>query len=278
MRKSSAVTRGNFRRLFSTASFWVILALSVLYMEYIFEPIRLYLQDSGSKIGLLDLMTYFMNDSTVSGFMVLCCMGLLFNAPSADDLQRYLLLRCGRKAWAWGQIRYCFRVCLFYMVFLVICVAAWSSPWLEWTGRWSHGILAFVDEFVYETYDSFLNFDVWIPRVYTPLSAFGIQFVLHVMVCFALGMLMANVNMIIDRRFGFAVVAVPIAFDLLLEEYFAQSVKYFSPLSLCRISGLDYGDEMGRPTIVFAIVALTVAGILFSLLMLFYVRRREIRL
>lgn len=278
MDKSRSVAKANFRRLLSSPQCWVILALSVLYMEYIFEPIRLYLIESGSKIGLFDLMTYFMNDATVSGFMILCTLGLLFNIPCADDLQRYMLIRCGRRAWGRAQLRYCLRVCCLYMLFLTLVVLILILPWLEPTVQWSRGVLAFVDDFVYETYDSFLNYDVWLPRSYTPVAAFSVQFLLHVMCTYALGALLANINMIIDRRIGFAVIAVPMAFDLLLEEYFGEIVNYFSPLTLCRLSGLDYADGMGRPPVWAAFAIFAALSLLFSLIFLRHIKKRELRI
>jgi len=69
-----------------------------------------------------------------------------------------------------------------------------------------------------------------------------------------------------------------VGFDLMVQEYFSESTYYFSPLTLCRLSGLDYGDQMGRPSVIAAFLVLTAAIALLGMLFVRGARRREVNL
>lgn len=271
------VFRGCIRQMLGSARFWVVLIVTALYIDNQMEPIHLMLKTEGLTISIPGLLSYLINDGSVTSFIALACMALLLDAPCADELQRYLMLRTGRKEWAKGQAVYCAGVAAVYMLGFTLIAALYALPYLDASLGWSSGI-GFMTEGGFMIYDSLLEYDPWLIRAYSAVGAWLLQWALHILMLALLGLVLMNVNLYIDRRAGFAVVAVPVGLDLLVQEYFSESTYYFSPLTLCRLSGLDYGDKMGRPSVI-AAFAVLIAGIaLLVWLFVRGVRRREVKL
>ena len=271
------VFKGCLQRLMTSARFWVVLIVTALYIDNLMEPIHLMLKNEQLTISIPGMISYMVNDGPVTSFIALACMALLLDAPCADELQRYLMLRTGRRDWARGQIAYCIGVSAVYMTAFVLIASLYCLPYLEKSLGWSEGI-GFMNEGGFMLYESLLEYDPWLPRAYSALGASVLQWALHILMLALLGLILMNVNLYIDRRAGFAVVAVPVGFDLMVQEYFSETTYYFSPLTLCRLSGLDYGDQMGRPSVVAAFVVLTAAIALLGMLFIRGAKRREVNL
>ena len=255
------VCRGCLRQLIASPRSWAVLIVTILYIDGLMDPLHLMLKTEGLTISVSGLMTYLLNDSAVTAFVALGCLVLLFDVPCADELQRYLMLRTGRKSWAKGQIAYCIGVSAIYLLAFTIVAALYTLPYPDFSMDWSSGIRFMVDEGGFMLYDSFLEYDVWLPRAYSALAAWGLQMALHLLMLVLLSLILMNINLLIDRRIGFAVVTAPLFFDLMVQEYFRESVYILSPLTLCRLSGLDYGDQMGRPSLLAAFLALGLASL-----------------
>ncbi len=277
-RKWFPVCRGCLARLMATPRSWVVLIVTALYLQKVLEPIRNMLVAEQLTINPVGLMVYLLNDTAVTAFLALACLALMFDAPCTDELQRYLILRTGRKSWAVGQVMYLLTAVALYLLLATLIAWALLVPYVQFSAGWGSGITALVDDFMWDAYSSDLNYDVWIPRAYTPVPAWLIEGVLHFAVLSLLCMLMMLINLLLDRRLSFVLVALPIGFDFMLEEYFGVEAYYFSPLSLSKLSGLDYGDGMGRPALWFAFALLL--GVLMLLIGIFVrgVRRRELKM
>ena len=272
------VYRGCLHRLLASARFWVVLIVTALYIDNLMEPIHLMCKTEGLSLSIPGMISYMINDGPVTSVIALACMALLLDAPCADELQRYLMLRTGRKEWAKGQIAYCMGVAAVYMTAFVLIASLYCLPYLDKTFAWGEGMRYMYEDGGFMIYDSLLEYDPWLPRAYSAVGAAVLQWALHILMLAVLGMLLMNVNLYIDRRAGFAVVAAPVGFDLMVQEYFSESTYYFSPLTLCRLSGLDYGDEMGRPSVLAAFLVLTAAMVLLGMLFVRGARKREVNL
>ena len=272
------VCRGCFARLIATPRSWVVLIVTGLYLQKTLAPVRAMLAAEGLTVNPMGLMAFLLNDTVVTAFLALACLALMFDAPCTDELQRYLILRTGRRSWALGQAAYMLLTVMVYL--LLVTVLAWLMllPYIELSADWGSGMRALVEDFQWEVYGSDLNYDVWIPRAYAPIPAWLIGGALHVLSLSLLCMLMMLANLLLDRRLSFVLVALPIGFDLMLEEYFGVEAYYLSPLSLSKLSGLDYGDRMGRPPVWFGALALS---LLLGLCIAAFVRgarRRELKM
>ena len=63
---------------------------------------------------------------------------------------------------------------------------------------------------------------------------------------------MALGNLLFGKRGGILLSAIPLGADVLMAEVYTGTAYYFSPLTLSRITCLDYGDLMGRPPVWYA--------------------------
>lgn len=77
-------------------------------------------------------------------------------------------------------------------------------------------------------------------------------------------------------RAGFLVAAAPAMFDVVITEYFSTSVYYFSPLTLTRLSCLDYGDGRMCPTVAYAAIVLLLLAAVLGALFVFVYGRKEV--
>ena len=275
--RTLACAAHNLRRLTASPRNWALLILAVLCFDRYIAPIRALMVDEGITIGWPALMVFLLNDSWLTVLAGLGLLVLLFDLPMADEAQKYLLIRSGRGAWARGQIVYILLATAIYMLVLGVLVLLWILPWIDWTWGWSDTIMRFVDG-AYEVYDSMLDYDPWLISSYSVLSAFGIQVALH-FICFAtLAVVMAFFNSLVGNRAGFLFAMGPLMADTVMTEFFGVHVWYFSPVTLTRLSCLDYGDGMMRPSVGYAFVFLTAWLVLFILSFLRLHRRKEIRL
>lgn len=272
------VCRGCMRRLIASPRSWAVAIVTALYIDSLMEPLHLMLKTEGLTLSAAGLMSYLLNDSKVTAFIALCCMVLLFDVPCADELQRYLMLRTGRKSWAKGQILYCLGAAALYLMIFTLIAALYTLPYADFSLDWSSGMRFMADEGGFMVYDSFLDYDIWLPRAYSAASAWALQTALHLLMLALLALILMNINLLVDRRIGFAVVTVPLGFDLMVQEYFSESVYIFSPLTLCRLSGLDYGDGMGRPAVFTAVLVMGTAAAVMGALFVRGVKKHEVNL
>ncbi len=272
------VCRVSLKRLMATPRCWAVLIVSALYLESVFAPIRDMLGAERLTISLCGLMVFLFNDAAVTAFLALAFLALLFDAPCTDEMQRYTMLRTGRGGWAAGQLAYGACVALAYLGIWTLMAALFVLPYADFSWNWSEGILAFTDGFAFEIYDSMLNYDGWLIRSYAPAAAWALEFALHWLALALLGAALMNLNALVERRLGFAAVAVPVALDMLLQQFFGTRVYFCSPLTLCRLSGLDYGDGMGRPPVAYALAVLALGTALLAALFVRSVKRRELRM
>ena len=272
------VSRGCLSRLIATPRSWVVMNVTALYLQKILAPVRAMLAAEQLTINPMGLMVYLLNDTAVTAFLALACLALMFDAPCTDELQRYLILRTGRKSWAVGQAVYMLLAIAAYLLLATLIAWLLLLPHIEMSAGWGSGLRALVEDFQWETYGSDLNYDVWIPRAYAPIPAWLIEGALHALAIALLCMLMMLANLLLDRRLSFVLVALPIGFDIMLDEYFGVEAYYLSPLSLSKLSGLDYGDGMGRPPVWFGALALSLLLALCAAAFVRGARRRELKM
>lgn len=275
-KRAWACCRHSLLTLTSSPRLWALLILCILSFDRYLAPVMDMAKAEGLRVSWSGLAVFLLNDSWISVTAALGLLILLFDVPRRDEAQKYLLLRTGRRAWARGQLYYILCVTALYMLALGMILLFWIAPRLDLTFGWSETILRFVDG-AYEVYDSMLNYDPWIIRAYSPFGAMLTTVLLHY-VCFAaLGFLMCLINGTLGSRAGFLFAAAPAMFDLVIENYFSEAFYYFSPLTLTRLSCLDYGDMMMRPAAGYAFIMLTLLALALGSLFVFTYGRKEVR-
>lgn len=277
-RLSRACFRHNLRALIATPRVWAVAILIALYVENQFAPIRALLIDESRTVSAMGFLLYLFNDAQVTAFVGLCVLISLFDAPVVDATQRSIILRAGRGAWGRGQVQYILSIAAGCMAFFCLTAFAFSLPWADWSGDWGSGLIAFVREGAYEYYDSMLDFDPWLMDVFSPLSGFALIALLHLLAYSALALFMYAVNLRWTRKLGFLLAGAPLLLDAVMEEFFDVWVYFLSPVTLSRISALDYGDDMGRPPIWYALCVLVVLALVARAWAVRLSERREIAL
>lgn len=276
MRKRAwACCRHSLMTLTTSPRIWALLILCILSFDRYLAPITDMMTAENLRVSWSGLVVFLLNDSWVSAMITLGLLLLLFDIPRRDEAQKYLLIRAGRRAWACGQLYYILCLTALYMVSLGLILLAWIAPWFDWTLGWSAAIERFVNG-AYEVYDSMLNYDPWILRAYSPIGAMLITVLLHYL-CFAmLGFLMCLINGTLGSRAGFLIAAAPAMFDVVITQYFSETAYYFSPLTLTRLSALDYGDGMMRPPVLYAFCVLILLAALLGWLFVRIYGRKEV--
>ena len=188
------------------------------------------------------------------------------------------MARSGRKSWARAQVALIFVVAVAYMVLVALTVLLWISPYVDWSGGWSDGILAFVEGGAYETYDSLLSYDPWVMRTYAPWAAALMELALHALAYGFVALLVYVGNVLFGRRGGVLLGVLPLAADALMASFYAGLPNYFSPVTLSRATMLDYGDGAGYPPVWYAFVALMALCALFAYLSVRLSMKKELRI
>ena len=267
----------DMRRLITTPRAWAVGILLLLFLDGQMQPIRFMMATEGQKISWAGMLVFLLNDPQVTLFTGLILLMLLFDVPMTDETQKYIIVRTGRASWAWGHVLYIAAAVAAYMLLFCVMPLVLVPLNLDWTGNWGTGLVA-LTEGMYEVYDSMLNYDPWLIDVYSPVAGMALAVLLKLMGFMLLGMIACAANVLFRTRLGFLAAAVPLMLDSVADEYFPLAMYYFSPVSLTRLSFLDYGDEMGRPPVWYGILVLAGLCAGLALLTVYLCRRREIRL
>ncbi len=266
------------RRLLATPRAWAVGILLLLLLDNTMQPIRYMLVIESQKVSWPGMLMYLLNDSQTSLMSGLLLLMLLFDVPMTDETQKYIIVRTGRAAWARGHVLYILAAVATFLLMYCAFTLVLLAPYIDWTGGWGSGLIAFAEGGMYEVYDSMLNYDPWLMRVYTALGgglmAVGLKFLGLTM----LALILCAANVGFKTRLGFLVAAVPLVIDSVADEYFSIWMYYLTPMSLTRPSFLDYGDEMGRPPVWYGVMVLMVLCCALAALVVRLCRRREIRL
>ena len=277
-RKAWACCRHDLRRLASTPRAWAVMILTLLFVENQFAPIRQMLVTEHLTLSWPGMTTYLLGDAQVTMMAGLGLLLLLFEAPFTDETQRYIITRAGRGAWGRGQVLYVTCVCVLYLMAFSLVLLLFQAPWSDWSSGWSGGLNALARERYDQIYDTMIEYDPWLMDAYTPYTGMALTLGLHMLAFLALSLVQYVVNVMGGGRVGFLIAAAPLLVDSVIEEFFDTTAYYFSPVTLARLPALDYGDDMGRPPIWYAILVLTLLVAALSTLSVHLSKRREIQL
>lgn len=278
MRNVFPCLNGNLRRLSATPRAWAVIILLFLMLETHLAPVRALMVGEHATVSLFGMLVYLLADPFFSMVTAVLLLILLFDVPMTDETQRYIISRTGRASWAKGQTLYIAVACLAYLVLTVLFTTILLFPHLDWSGAWGSGLVLFAQERMFEIYDSMLFYDPWLMNAYSLTSATLLTLGLRFLALCLMALAMCAFNTYFQSRLGFLVAAVPLMLDLVAEEYFPTEFYYALPITLSRLQALDYGDDMGRPNVLYALLVLSVLVLGLSFLCVHLCRRREISL
>ena len=276
--KMLACLRYNIKKLLASPVTYLVIVLTILFVDREILPVRNYLRDTGTLVSWPGLLTYLLDYAPLTLLMGLAIIALLSPLPMTDEAQVYIMVRSGRKSWARAQVAMIFVVSVAYMILVSLAVLLWISPYVDWSGGWSDGILAFVEGGVYETYDSLLSYDPWVMRTYAPWVAALMEIALHALAYGFVALLVYLGNVLFGRRGGVLLGVLPLAVDVLMADFYAGLPNYFSPVTLCRATMLDYGDGAGFPPVWYAFAILALLCALFACVSVHLSMKKELRI
>ena len=275
MRKSFAVSAYSVRKLVSNPRVWAVLIMTWLFIANIADPVKALALDYGLKVSPAGLFAFMLADPEVSLLMGIGILLMLFDAPFTDEMQLILMTRSGKCRWAMGQVIYITETVLLYLLISLLILTIALSGCIETGNTWGGGLDSMIEDGMYEVYDSMLDYDYWVYRVFTPFHACASGMLLHFLGYVFLGLLLFDINLLSGGRYGFFFASIPLIFDTWIVEYLPEEWYRFSPASLMRITALDYGDEMGRPSRLYAAIALAILSVMFVALAAALSKRSE---
>ena len=208
--KMLACLRYNIKKLLASPVTYLVIVLTILFVDREILPVRNYLRDTGTLVSWPGLLTYLLDYAPLTLLMGLAIIALLSPLPMTDEAQVYIMVRSGRRSWARAQVAMIFVVSVVYMLLVALAVLLWISPYVDWSGGWSDGILAFVEGGAYETYDSLLSYDPWVMRTYAPWAAALMELALHALAYGFVALLVYVGNVLFGRRGGVLLGVLPL--------------------------------------------------------------------
>ena len=256
------VAMGALRESFSSIRPYFVALLALVLMRMASSDICQLCAQYGEKASVLPLFIYAFNATyyilTLNFlFLVLAC-----DVPLRKNHQRFIVLRCGRTAWAKGQILYLFLLAALYLAWVffasIIAILPHVSFSLDW-GRVYYS-LARVE------LNGSLPFSQTIQEAFSAAEAFMICLSLQWLCMVFFGLMIYGINLATGKNIG---MILPLVFLLL---YFRLTnfivgiswTLWISPVYLSRVQrcvGSLRHSAMGLPyAFCFFIVAIVVLG------------------
>ena len=123
--KMLACLRYNIKKLLASPVTYLVIVLTILFVDREILPVRNYLRDSGDLISWPGLLTYLLDYAPLTLLMGLAIIALLAPLPMTDEAQVYIMVRSGRRSWARAQVAMIFVVSVAYMILVSLAVLLW---------------------------------------------------------------------------------------------------------------------------------------------------------
>ena len=124
--------RYNLKKLLASPVTWLVVVLTILFVDREILPVRNYLRDTGTLVSWPGLLTYLLDYAPLTLLMGLAVIALLSPLPMTDEAQVYIMVRSGRRSWARAQVAMIFVVSVVYMALvalaaLTLILGLWPS-------------------------------------------------------------------------------------------------------------------------------------------------------
>ena len=104
--------RYNLKKLLASPVTYLVIVLTILFVDREILPVRNYLRDTGTLVSWPGLLTYLLDYAPLTLLMGLAVIALLSPLPMTDEAQVYIMVRSGRRSWAQAQVAMVFVVCV----------------------------------------------------------------------------------------------------------------------------------------------------------------------
>lgn len=266
----------NFKKWTSNYRVWIIAILTVIFVHYFTDEIRLFTDSTGLLIAPW-IFPFLFGQKYVKLIFFLPLILLFCDAPFIDSNQPYMIARSGRTAWSVGQIAYIFFASGAYFLFLFISTVVINLPHTEFTMGWGKAIGTLSNTTASSQLGIKILFSSRITHYFTPLQAVWFTLLLSWLVGFVLGLLIYAVNSLSGTR---SIGMLAAAFLLVLDAtvFATPQALWFSPVSWCSIGRIDIGGMTDYPPIWYIYLMLGLLIVVLSVFAIWINRKQNIEI
>ncbi len=267
MKQAAKLAFEGIRELFGEPRLYIILACVFFFLRKEYANEINGLNQMQLTLGIWEIWPYAETNLMRSLIIKIGFIGIISDIPREGDRMVSYLFRAGKKVFLRSQQIYIIAVAVLYTLFVQLCCVSYYIPYLETQKRWS----VFTRQYIVES----LNAPARICYQTTPFAMHMFAAVLFLCALMILGFLMLFFNMCVSRRAGCIAAAALVGFDIIIQWIQRWFMKYMflnwlSPLSWCRLSGIDLGYNHELPGNVY------ITGMIFLILIVFAVGTRMI--
>ena len=258
LRKAALCCRHNYQKWLSSPRMLALALLIWLAMDASVGELANFARRQDLMITALGVYPLLSSNLFIKLLINMGGLMLFCNAPFVDEMQPYLILRCGRGAWTIGQLMYIISGVLLYLIMLN------GVAWLYLGGRgifnneWSNGLRTLMYLEGMEGSPLFFSVDPKLVLYFTPLNAWLMSMALDFMGL----ILVAGTTFIVNQAFSSNKGVIAAGILLLTDPVVAESsyplLWFWSPMTLTRITNLDMGYLPTKPDIQYAFILLPV--------------------
>ncbi|HCC35528.1 MAG TPA: hypothetical protein DEQ02_07830 [Ruminococcaceae bacterium] len=263
MKKVCLIAFHNIRKWTYNPRIYIIIALMFCFMGLRMSSVAKFANAVGYSTTI-----WFFPYIGIDGFLSLVIpLGLILlfcDAPFIDAEHPLMIIRSGKKSWAYGQVLYIIIASAVFWILIFFLSIVFFFPNVEFSSAWGKvlGTLAQTD--AGQAFGiNMLNYEL--QNEFTPLMAFGLSFLLYWLVGIFLGLLMLVLNLRFSRAVGAIVAVAFIVFDGFLSNILIPQLYYISPVSWLDLTYINFGSGSFMPSFHYVLIFL-LAAVLFLLL------------
>lgn len=261
--KAMIVCRQSMGMLFTKPHYWCSFLLEAVVFGLNGKKLYEYAMFLREPLNIFDIFLYTLSDIYMVILLVLGCLLLFSDMPFLNGMNRYVLLRVGKKEYFRGKFLYIlccsllyflqgFGLCLIYGCSNQICENAWSIPIYELAKNFKVGNIYF----------QLQGYPYAILQIMRPLSAFIINVLLVWLYSIILVMMLYGFSLIVRKQIEFIVVIMFHLSGLL----FLMHRNFYFWLSQAMLEYHSFGRLHNGPTVIYSIgfyIVLIICSILF---------------
>lgn len=227
---------------------------------------------TGARVNPL-MFTFVASDIIYALVLFAGVVFLYSDAPFIDKSQPYVIIRSNRMTWAAGQILHVMIFSAIWFLLLNLLTAVILLPHATFaTDGWGKLIRTLSQNHL--GLEILFDIPTSTVRLYSPLSAFLMNFLLDWGMATFIGLLTFAVNLRLNKMVGPLVSGAVLMFDLLTVN--ELGIYHISPLSLARLNQLDPTGTTIYPTPTYALCFYAVSAVILSSIIMILVRKLPI--
>ncbi|MBQ7063315.1 MAG: hypothetical protein IJM90_00270 [Firmicutes bacterium] len=273
----------SYRRLFSQAKFWLVLALVILFTGYQYLPLNHV--SSFYKVPMVPWTLPFylsmLNMQIVFGGLIMILFEDVF---WQDVITGYVISRVGKRNYIIAQVLYVLATSFLFVLFLQLLTWIMLLPSLAWDDDWGvllRTIAAHASEITNQTGEK-LSFviDEELIHLMSPVKASIASFISMWLVAAFMGLLMGVFSLFVGQSSGTIAAGLVIVMGILphsiMYVILGKTIWYFAPFSWASINALDWYYSGMTPSPSFGLAVLSGSIAVFSTVLIIRFSRKDL--